>query len=345
MLRRMDGFPLGHIRVAVVAAGITATCIALRGPLVRVCALALGAGIICFVTAPLAGVFEARLSRTLASVAGLLTVGTVLAGITWLLLPTIIRQLADLTGSIPEALGRLADWLCLARGWLEDRLPGIALPEPDLSAVQAAIAAVAGSTFGLAFDLAEMIGRVSMMAVLACFMLCDRERILLRMELLLPRSARHIAVSMGHAVCRELRLYLLGQLIIALAVAALAAGSLAILRIHDALVLGLLIGLLNMVPYFGPFIGGAPAVLIALGDSWQKALLTIAALSIVQQMDGYWISPRVMGSLTGVPPALVLLGVYAGAHIGGLGGMLFALPVMMTARTLFRVFVQKCENI
>ena len=73
--------------------------------------------------------------------------------------------------------------------------------------------------------------------------------------------------------------------------------------------------------------------------------MTLAMLVVVQQLDGSWISPRIMGSLTGFSPALVLLGIYGGARLGGIGGMLFALPVMMTIRTLFRVFVQKCENI
>jgi len=86
-------------------------------------------------------------------------------------------------------------------------------------------------------------------------------------------------------------------------------------------------------------------VLIALGDGWQRAALTLVALSAVQQLDGSWISPRIMGSLTGFTPAAVLVGIYAGARLGGVAGMLFALPVMMSARTVFRIFVQKYENI
>jgi predicted PurR-regulated permease PerM len=52
-----------------------------------------------------------------------------------------------------------------------------------------------------------------------------------------------------------------------------------------------------------------------------------------------------MGSLSGFSPAAVLVGVYAGARLGGVGGMLVALPAMMALRTVFRIFVQKYENI
>ena len=100
-----------------------------------------------------------------------------------------------------------------------------------------------------------------------------------------------------------------------------------------------------MIPYFGPFIGGVPAVLIALGDGPGKAAMVAVALAVVQQLDGSLISPKIMGSLTGFSPALVLVAIYAGARLGGIAGMLVALPAMMSIRTLFRVFVQKCENI
>ena len=77
-----------------------------------------------------------------------------------------------------------------------------------------------------------------------------------------------------------------------------------------------------------------------------KAMLILSlALIVVQQLDGSWISPRIMGSLTGFSPATVLVGIFAGARLGGVVGMLLALPVMMSLRTVFRIFVQKYENI
>jgi predicted PurR-regulated permease PerM len=109
-------------------------------------------------------------------------------------------------------------------------------------------------------------------------------------------------------------------------------------------VLGGIVGILNMVPYFGPFIGGVPAVLIALGDGWPKALWCLGALVLVQQLDSAIISPRIMGSLTGFSPAAVLIAIYAGATLGGIPGMLLALPAIMSIRTVFRVFVQQREN-
>lgn len=334
-----------YLWIALVAVAAVAVVLLLWRPLSQVMALALGAAALSFLASPLCALYERRFPRPAAALACLLSVAVILAGLMWLLLPTLLRELYELARTLPESLNQISGWMGEARAWVEQRLTGLSLPQPDLSALQGVLSGLASGTVSLAANLADVAGRVSMMVVLAYFFLRDREGILLRLELLLPQAFRATAVRMGNAASRELRLYLQGQLMIAGAVALLATVALVIVGVRSALALGLLIGILNMIPYFGPFIGGVPAVLIALTDGWQRAALTVLALSVVQQLDGSLISPRVMGSLTGFSPALVLVGIYAGARFGGVAGMLLALPAMMTTRTLFRVFVQKYENI
>ena len=330
----------GGVLLALAALGF-----ALRGLLVQVGGLMLGAALLCFVATPITRLYEKKLSRPSAALAALLSIGAAAGGLLWLLVPPVYRQMTALIQALPGSIARLADWLGGLRRWLQARLPTFNLPEVDASGLMGPLSGLAGGTVSLAINLADGIGQASMMGVLAFFFLCDRERLLLRLELLLPQAWRPTAVRMGNAVCRELRLYLRGQLLIAGAVSLLSVAALSLVGLDNALALGLIIGILNMIPYFGPFIGGVPAVLIALGESWQRAALTLLALNVVQQLDGSWISPRIMGSLSGFSPAAVLVGVYAGARLGGVGGMLVALPAMMALRTVFRIFVQKYENI
>ena len=257
----------------------------------------------------------------------------------------MLQELVDFARALPRSVGRIAQWMDFARDRLAARLPGVPLPDLDFKSLEGALSGVAMSAFSALSRFAGAVGRLSVMAVLAYFFLCDREGLLLRLELLLPSAVRSTAVRMANAAVRELRLYLRGQLMIAAVVGLMSVAALTLVGVRSALVLGVIIGLLNMIPYFGPYIGGIPAVLIALGDGWQKAALTALALAAVQQLDSAWISPRIMSSLTGFSPALVLVGIYAGARVAGIPGMLCALPLMLTARTLFRVFVQKSENI
>lgn len=330
-----------RIKIGVAVLAAAALTAVFWRPLVRVGGLVFGAALIAFLAEPLARWLERRLSRRLSALLSLLALALLAGGALWLLLPAMFREIVELAGTLPETLAQVSATLDHAAAWLEARLPGLSIPEIDWSAANGFLSSVASGTFAVAVNLAGIAGTLSLMAVLAYFLLCDRERLLLRLELLLPQAFRHTAVCMGNAVCREWRLYLRGQLLIALAVTVLAGAGLMLVGVRSALVLGPVVGILNMIPYFGPYIGGAPAVLIALGDGWPKAAMAALVLVIVQQLDNSVISPRILGSVTGFSPALVLVGIYAGARVGGVTGMLLALPVMMTARTLYRVFIQK----
>ena len=345
MQLRLEAPTRRQLLIGTTAAVVAGLGFAFRGLLLHVGRLTLGASALCFVAVPIARLYEKKLSRWASALAALLSIGIATSILLGLLLPPVYRQLTALIQLLPESIGRLADWLNGFRRWIQDSMPALALPEMDAAVLMGPLSGLAGGTVSLAFNLAEGIGHASMVVVLAFFFLCDRERLLLRLELLLPESGRPTVIRMGNAVCRELRLYLQGQLLVAGAVSLLSVAALSLVGLENALALGLIIGLLNMIPYFGPFIGGAPAVLIALSDGWSRAALTLLALNIVQQLDGSWISPRIMGSLTGFSPGAVLVGIYAGARLGGVTGMLLALPAMMSLRTVFRIFVQKYENI
>lgn len=333
----------GALRIGAVIAALAGVAILLRGVLPDVLGLIFGAIVVAFLAEPLARLYERRLPRNFAALAAILTfVGLLLLAL-WLLLPALIAEAVELAQTLPQSIEMLRGWLEQASVWLESHLPGIELPTPSLR--DAPLPALAEGTISVASGIAEASYKVSLMAVLGYFLLCDRSRWMIRLELLAPSSMRRTTVRMGNAIARELKLYLRGQGMIALAVGALAAIGLALVGVRSALVLGIIVGVLNMIPYFGPVLGGIPAVLMALGSGWQTALMAVGVLWLVQQIDGSLISPRIMSSLTGVSPATVLLAIFIGSGIGGIVGMLLALPLLMTIRTVYRVYVQRYENV
>lgn len=331
------------LRIGLPAALIALAALFMRRLLGEALALILGAAAVAFLLEPLTRVYERRLARPRAALAAMGTVLGALAAAIWLLLPSLIQEATLLARQLPESLKQVQSALASASAWLEAQLPGVRLPEPQLDS--ATLSSLAGGTLSVAGSVADFSCLVSLMFVLGYFFLCDRDRLLIRMELLVPRAVRPTAVRMGNAVCRELRLYLRGQGLIALAVGALAAVGLALIGLRSALVLGVIVGVLNMIPYFGPVLGGIPAVLAALGGGWKKAALTVFVLWAVQQADGMVISPRILGGVTGLSPAAVLIAIFVGSHVCGILGMLLALPVLMTFRTAYRIFVQRHENV
>ena len=331
------------LRIGLPAALIALAALFMRRLLGEALALILGAAAVAFLLEPLTRVYERRLARPRAALAAMGTVLGALAAAIWLLLPSLIQEATLLARQLPESLKQVQSALASASAWLEAQLPGVRLPEPQLDS--AMLSSLAGGTLSVAGGVADFSCLVSLMFVLGYFFLCDRDRLLIRMELLVPRAVRPTAVRMGNAVCRELRLYLRGQGLIALAVGALAAVGLALIGLRSALVLGVIVGVLNMIPYFGPVLGGIPAVLAALGGGWKKAALTVFVLWAVQQADGMVISPRILGGVTGLSPAAVLIAIFVGSHVCGILGMLLALPVLMTFRTAYRLFVQRHESV
>jgi len=341
-LRRRSA--INALKTAAVFAG-AAAIILLWGDILRdVVSLFFGACIFAFLLSPLARLLEGRFSRSHAAFIALAGSSSLLLILIALLLPILARQLSMLAESLPQAFARIRGTIESAAGFLQKRLPGLTLPSAQLGGMENGIGSMAREAISTLGSAAGSLYRLFLMAVLSYFLLADRERILLRLELAVPCAWRRMALRAGHMLMHELRLYLRGQATIALAVGLIAGLALAFIGLRSPVLLGSIVGIFNVIPYFGPLLGGVPAVLIALGSGWQKALLTVLILFLVQQIDGMVISPRVMGNITGFSPAVVLIAIFIGARIGSIGGMLLALPALMAIRTLYRVFVQRHEK-
>lgn len=328
-----------------IAAG--AALAVLSWPVLRaVAALVAGAAALAFLLAPLCRRLEGALGAGLAASACLLGLLILLAALLWLLAPALIRQAADLISALPAALQALRALGEKLSAWLREvGLENARMPQLDMDGLGDGVLRFAAGTVSFAGGVANAVSQISMAAVLSAFLLIDRKNLLLRLELCVPLRLRATAVRMGAAAGREVRLYLRAQAMVSLAVGALSALGLWLAGVRSALALGLLVGLFNLIPYFGPVLGAVPALAAALTSGWQTAAFAAVVLVVVQQLDGLLISPRVMGALTGLGPAAVLVGVFAGGCALGVPGMLLALPAMMVFRTCVRVFVQRDENI
>ena len=332
---------------AVLAIAAGAALAVLFWPVLRaVAALVAGAAALAFLLAPLCRRLEGALGAGLAASACLLGLLILLASLLWLLAPALIRQAADLISALPTALQALRALGEKLSAWLREvGLENARIPQLDMGGLGDGVLRFAAGTVSFAGGVANAVSQISMAAVLSAFLLIDRKNLLLRLELCVPLRLRATAVRMGAAAGREVRLYLRAQAMVSLAVGALSALGLWLAGVRSALALGLLVGLFNLIPYFGPVLGAVPALAAALTSGWQTAAFAAVVLVVVQQLDGLLISPRVMGALTGLGPAAVLVGVFAGGCALGVPGMLLALPAMMVFRTCVRVFVQRDENI
>ena len=101
-----------------------------------------------------------------------------------------------------------------------------------------------------------------------------------------------------------------------------------ILKLPYPLLVSVLVGVTNIIPTFGPFIGAIPSILIMLMTGWKEALIFTILIIVLQQIDGNLIGPKILGNSTGLSPIWIIFAITIGSWVGGVFGMLFGVPVM-----------------
>lgn len=136
-----------------------------------------------------------------------------------------------------------------------------------------------------------------------------------------------------------------GILLDTVIIAVLSSIVLSILGLKFAVFIGVFAGLCNVIPYFGPIMGMIPAFVVGLiNGGLAGGIVPVIALLVIQQVDGNFIYPKVVGSSTGLHPVTVLLAVVVGGVYGGILGMLIAVPVTGIIKLYVVKLVKYCEN-
>ncbi len=122
--------------------------------------------------------------------------------------------------------------------------------------------------------------------------------------------------------------FLRGQLLDALIIAILSSIALTAIKLDFAVFIGIFAGIANVIPYFGPILGMIPAAIIGLlSGGGTKAILAVALLLVIQQIDSSIIYPKVVGKSTGLHPVFILVSVTFAGYFFGILGMLLAVPI------------------
>ena len=130
--------------------------------------------------------------------------------------------------------------------------------------------------------------------------------------------------------------------------------GLSILKIKYASLISVIVGITNMIPYFGPFIGAVPAVIITLFDSPLNALWVAIFIFLLQQFDGLYLGPKILGDSVGISPFWIIFSIVLGGGLYGVLGMFLGVPVIAIVITfgnrlidwqLERKNKDKCDDI
>ena len=291
---------------------------------------------------PLARRLEGKLSRAAASGAAVAALVLGAAGLMALLVPHLITQITLAVAQAPSLIKKAQDlWeqLCAKESFqrmgLSDTGPERWLAQAGAWASESLPRLVSGIGAGM-----DALSRAFLAPVLAYYFLRDREAFCYRLSLWIPARHRKRALTAFQEMRREAGGYVRGQLLVALAVALLTAAGLMLVGIPAWMALGLLMGLCEFIPYIGPLIGGAPIALFSLPMGLRATLWALGVTVLVQQIEGYFLSPRLVAGATGLHPVTVILLLSAGGYVFGLAGMVAAVPVFVCLRGAARVFYE-----
>ena len=262
------------------------------------------------------------------------------------ILPILTNQINDFVKIIPEIYNSI-------KNWIENLFSNINIEGLDISVYQTNILAkiqewgtnLASSLPNLTVNilrsffsgfLAFVIGLIIGFYFLVSF---DNAGDLL--ITLLPKKIRKEAKELTSEINSTFRRFINGALIDSTFVFIITTITFMIIGLKAPVLFGLFCGLTNIIPYAGPYIGGAPAVIVGFSQSPLTGIFTLVAIAIIQFIEGNFLQPMIMSKTTKLHPVTIITGLLIFGHFFGIIGMAISTPLIGACKAIFIFFNEK----
>lgn len=249
--------------------------------------------------------------------------------------PPLVGQMQQLAVELPA---RFNDWLntyetqntiLLTRDWLVNTglidSVGKAL-EIISNQISNISSIVISQTYGV---ISGIIG-LTVVIVLTFYLLLEDEAMKQFLMAILPSKNQVVTLTIINKASIKAGHWLHGQLIVSTVIGLLSFIGYIILGIKFPLVLAICAGTLSIIPYIGPTLGAVPALIVALTQGPWVVLGVLIVTLAVQQLEGNFITPRIMGKLVGLSPVTIIISILIGGTLAGIWGIILAIPVAAT---------------
>jgi predicted PurR-regulated permease PerM len=304
--------------------------------------VAFGAGLV-FLLDPMVKMFERlRMPRLVGALLALLILIAVIVAVGALVWPTLQEQGTAFAQQLPDLYVEIVNWLreTATRFGLniDDFLSQQAIEEwlrdpANQETIQNLLLGFGAGAGVVLRGVAETIAVIGLAPILAIYILMDKNRFQTTALELTPPKYRPEAAYVGGELGTAMGSFVRGQLLVALLVGIGSSIGMWAIDLPFWLLVGIIAGFLNLIPFLGPVVGGALAALIALlnGDPWQ-AVWAVAIMVLVQQLDNHLITPMVQRARVNLSPLVIILALIVGGSLAGLLGVLVAIPVTAAVR-------------
>lgn len=285
------------------------------------------------------------LNRLAATSLILLTSILTLVIIVLLLVPVLVNQLLSLAGDLPSLVKALVDRInefapASLKAWLQTS--GFDVQESVGRVAGSAtgwIATVLASIWSGGLALVNVVSLLVVTPVVAFYMLADWDRMISRIDNLLPRDHADTIRAIAGDIDTALAGFIRGQGTVCLLLGLFYAAGLSLAGLKFGLAIGVLAGALTFIPYVGALLGGITAVGVALVQFWPdytSVLLVAGIFALGQFLEGNFLSPKLVGDRVGLHPVWLMFALLAFGYLFGFVGLLLAVPLAAAAGVLVR---------
>lgn len=254
-------------------------------------------------------------------------------------IPQLATQFMDLSQSIPVYAEQINDWIDemsrheSIRNWdIQAQLEQMNLTISNV--LNIALTTVTNSVARIASVLLQFMILLFTVPFILLFMFKDGHKFLDALTPFFPSSIRSELRETVREMNTTLSAYISSTVVDALIIGVMSFIAMTLFNQPYALLLAVICGITNIIPYVGPFIGAVPAVLVGLFISPWQALKIGLSILVIQQLDGNLIKPLLFGKSLNIHPLTIILVLIAAGSVGGIVGMLICIPVYAVIKTL-----------
>ena len=265
----------------------------------------------------------------------------------WLVVPQIVNSIGMLFTNFPSYIQGVQDMLLYVQSEYGIDLQQATKMLDDSEAMVKEIYAMATNAMP---QIVASIGSVASNFVAiftsiaaSIYMLADKDHLLHQLRTLahafLPEKVASNTLRICHYANVNFTGFFVGKIIDSAIIGVITFVAMTILRLDFAVLISVFIGITNIIPVFGPFIGAIPSVFILLLIDPLQAVIFCVLILIIQQLDGNFIGPKILGSSIGISALWILFSIVVGGDLFGIVGMIVGVPVFATLYGLAQEFV------
>ncbi|BCJ93398.1 hypothetical protein acsn021_09670 [Anaerocolumna cellulosilytica] len=191
----------------------------------------------------------------------------------------------------------------------------------------------------------KMFVNILLAIVISCYMILDRKNLKFNAKRLIYSimsvDRANGFIETGKECASIFNKFIVGKFIDSLIIGILCFILMSILRLPYSILLSVIVGITNMIPYFGPFIGAVPGIVIFLLINPIQSLIFAGMILILQQFDGLYLGPKILGESTGLKPLWIIFAITIGGAYAGALGMFLGVPLIAVITYLLDKFIKK----